>query len=167
MKRRNFVAMVEALLVISAAQAVAADKEPADQVLGKFWFPKKNGKFEVKKEKGIYTGRVIAYDDPDALDKNNPDAELAKRKFIGIEMLSDFKYDPKKNQWLGGTIYDGDSGKTYKCSLWFEGDDTKVMKGRGYVGVSLFGRTETFERVTAEDEKKELETSKEKEAGKK
>jgi uncharacterized protein (DUF2147 family) len=168
MKRRNFVAMVVALLVISAAQAVAADKEPGDQVLGKFWFPKKNGKFEVKKEKGIYTGRVIAYDDADALDKNNPDAELAKRKFIGIDMLSNFKYDAGAKQWNGGTIYDGDSGKTYKCTLWFDGNDTSVLKGRGYIGVSLFGRNEAFQRVTAEDEKKEQDekAAKEKSAAK-
>jgi uncharacterized protein (DUF2147 family) len=168
MKRRNFVAMVVALLVMTAAQAVAADKDPGDQALGKFWFPKKNGKFEVKKEKGIYTGRVIAYDDPDALDKNNPDPELAKRKFIGVEMLSNFKYDPSAKQWNGGTIYDGDSGKTYKCTLWFEGNDTSVLKGRGYIGVSLFGRNESFQRVTAEDEKKEQEekAAKDKAAGK-
>lgn len=162
--------MVLALILMTAGQAFAADKkagetEPADQALGKFWFPKKNGKFEIKKEKGIYSGRVIDYDDADALDKNNPDPELAKRKFIGIEMLGNFKYDAAKKQWTGGTIYDGDSGKTYKCTLWFDGNDTSVLKGRGYVGVSLFGRNESFERVTAEDEKKEKE-AKEKESAK-
>ncbi|HEY2839531.1 MAG TPA: DUF2147 domain-containing protein [Pirellulales bacterium] len=170
MKLRNVVGMVVALLLVGAAQAMAADKDPGDVALGKYWFPKKNGQFEIKKEKGIYTGRVIAYDDADALDKHNPDPELAKRKFIGIEMLSDFKYDAKKNQWNSGTIYDGDSGKTYNCSLWFEEDDTSVLKGRGYIGVSLFGRTEAFRRVTAEDEKKEKEkeeaAAKEKESGK-
>jgi len=67
MKTRNVVGLIVALLVMTAAQALAADKkpgekEPADQALGKYWFPKKNGKFEVTKEKGIYSGRVIAYD---------------------------------------------------------------------------------------------------------
>jgi len=137
---------------------MAADKEAGDEALGKYWFPKKNGKFEVTKEDGIYTGRVVAYDDADALDIHNPDAELAKRKFIGIEMLSNFKFDPKKKQWIGGKIYDGESGKTYKCTLWFEEDDTSVLKGRGYVGISLFGRNEAFERVKPEDENKQQDS---------
>jgi len=102
---------------------------------------------------GIYTGRVIAYDNPDALDKHNPDLALAKRKFVGIEMLSNFKYDPGENQWLDGTIYDGDSGKTYSCTLWFEQGKPNELRARGYIGISLLGRTEVFQRVTDADEK--------------
>ena len=176
MKTRNLASMVVVLLLLSAAQSLsgnskclaadgqclAADKEPADEVLGKFWFPKKNGKLEVTKKDGIYTGKVIEYDEADALDKNNPDPELAKRKFVGIEMLSNFSYDPKKKQWNGGTIYDGESGKTYKCSLWFEKGDTSVLMGRGYVGVSLFGRNEKFERVKPDEKKPDAKTDDEK-----
>ena len=55
----------------------------------------------------------------------------------------------------GGTIYDGDSGKTYNCTLWFENGDTAQLSARGYVGISLFGRTEVFTRVTDKDEKSE------------
>jgi uncharacterized protein (DUF2147 family) len=152
MKTRKVVLLVVALLVMSGLPAMAAEK-PGDAVLGKWWFPKKNGRFEIKKANGIYTGRVIAYDDPEALDKHNPDPELAKRKFIGIEMLSNFQYDSAKNQWSEGTIYDGNSGKTYSCTLWFEDGKPNELRGRGYVGISLLGRTEVFQRVTAEDEK--------------
>src|SRR5262249_32608294 len=102
----------------------------------------------------MYTGRVIEYGkNPEALDKHNPDPILAKRKFVGIEMLSNFKYDPAKNQWIEGTIYDGDTGKTYSGSLWFEDGHPNELQGRGYVGFALFGRTETFQRVTEKDEK--------------
>ncbi len=152
MKTRKIMLAAIAVMLLSGGGALAADK-PADAVLGKWWFPEKNGQFEVTKDKGIYTGRVIEYDDPEALDKNNPDPKLAKRKFIGVEMLSNFKYDSAENQWLGGTIYDGDSGKTYKCSLWFEPGKPNELCARGYVGISLFGRTETFERVKEEKKK--------------
>jgi uncharacterized protein (DUF2147 family) len=150
--RKPILLFVVALLVLSGSQALAADKAAADAVLGKWWFPKKNGQFEFTKTNGIYTGRVVAYDDAEALDKHNPDPKLAARKFIGIEMLSNFKYDPEKSQWLDGTIYDGDSGKTYSCTLWFEKNKPNELRARGYIGISLLGRTETFRRVTAEDE---------------
>ena len=153
MKTRKAVPLVVALLVTSGLRAMAEEKSAGDAVLGKWWFPKKNGQFEIKKANGIYSGRVIAYDDPEALDKNNPDPKLAARKFVGIEMLSNFKYDPAKNQWSQGTIYDGDSGKTYSCSLWYEKGKPNELRGRGYIGISLLGRTEVFQRVTADDEK--------------
>jgi uncharacterized protein (DUF2147 family) len=151
MKTRNVVLLVVALLVTSASWAVAEDK-PADAVLGKWWFPKKNGQFEMKQSGGVYTGTVIDYDKPETLDNKNPDPELAKRKFIGIDMLSNFKYDSGEKQWLGGTIYDGDSGKTYKCTLWFEKNKPDELYARGYIGISILGRTEIFKRVTAEEE---------------
>ncbi|MEO1367538.1 MAG: DUF2147 domain-containing protein, partial [Acidobacteriota bacterium] len=47
-------------------------------------------------------------------------------------------------EWSGGTIYDPNNGKTYSCTLELEGADT--LKVRGYIGVSLFGRTERWTR---------------------
>ncbi|HEY1603377.1 MAG TPA: DUF2147 domain-containing protein [Pirellulales bacterium] len=140
------------LVVFAAAPVSAAEPSAADAVLGKWWFPKKNGKMEVRLEKGKYFGKVIEYDKPGALDKYNPDLELRKRPFVGVEMLQDFTYDPKKKEWVGGTIYDGDSGKTYNATLWFENGDTSRLSARGYVGISLFGRTEVFVRVKDTDE---------------
>ena len=153
MKTRKVLLLLVALLATSGVRAISEEKAAGDAVLGKWWFPKKNGQFEIKKTNGIYAGRVVAYDVPDALDKHNPNPKLAARKFVGIEMLSNFKYDSAKNQWTEGTIYDGDSGKTYKCSLWFEEGKPDELCARGYVGISLFGRTEVFRRVTADDEK--------------
>ena len=38
------------------------------------------------------------------------------------------------------------AGNTYRGTLWVEGDKLKLC---GYVGVPLFGRTETWQRVTS------------------
>jgi len=51
-------------------------------------------------------------------------------------------------EWSGGEILDPVNGKTYRCSL------TVVNKGntlnaRGYIGISLFGRTQTWQRVNS------------------
>jgi uncharacterized protein (DUF2147 family) len=44
----------------------------------------------------------------------------------------------------GGTIYDPKSGKTYSCKMTLKGDKLDI---RGFVGLSLLGRTETWTRV--------------------
>ena len=61
----------------------------------------------------------------------------------GLTILEGFSYQ-EENLWSGGTIYDPNSGKTYKCKLSLNDDGT--LKVRGYVGVSLFGRTEVWKR---------------------
>jgi uncharacterized protein (DUF2147 family) len=143
-----------ALLAIAVLPLLswAAEPVPGDAVLGQWWFPKKNGKMEIRREKDKYFGKVVDYDDPDALDEHNPDPNLQTRPFIGIEMLADFNYDPQEKKWIDGTIYDGESGKTYKCSMWFENGDASRMNVRGYIGFSFLGRTEVFTRVTSKDE---------------
>jgi uncharacterized protein (DUF2147 family) len=40
---------------------------------------------------------------------------------------------------------DPKSGKTYKCSMDFDGKDT--LKVRGFIGISLIGRTQTWKRA--------------------
>ena len=44
-------------------------------------------------------------------------------------------------KWEGGKIYNPMNGKTYKCTIWLEGNTLKV---RGYVGV--FYETHTWTR---------------------
>ena len=143
--------LLAAASVVFAGTGVWADEKDisaGDAIVGKWWFPEMNGQLEIRREKGQYVGTVIAYDEPNAIDDANPDPKLARRKFVGIEMLSGFKYNPNKKHWAGGAVYDGKSGKTYRGTLWFKNDDTSKLIARGYVRVSLVGRTETFIRAT-------------------
>jgi uncharacterized protein (DUF2147 family) len=48
--------------------------------------------------------------------------------------------------WSGGTIYEPDSGRTYKCHL--ELIDRDHLKVRGFIGVSLLGRSQTWTRYS-------------------
>ena len=52
-------------------------------------------------------------------------------------------------KWADGTIYDPNNGKTYSCTLELENE--KTLKVRGFIGVSLFGRTERWTRKPAEN----------------
>ena len=76
------------------------------------------------------------------IDFRNPDKSKQTRKIKGLKMLENFKWTGKKFE--SGTIYDPDSGKTYKCNIAFKGKDK--IKVRGYIGISLLGETQVWTR---------------------
>lgn len=123
-------------------------KFEADDLIG-FWLSKKeNGVVEIYKKDGKYEGKLVWAKDiyegkPDVeFDKNNPDKSKRGRPLIGLVMLEGFKFDG--SEWSGGTIYDPEVGKTYKAYMKLK--DKNTMKLRGYIGISLFGRTEVWTR---------------------
>ncbi len=141
------------VLAISTLLYVAsiAAANDADQVLGTYWLPDKDGQLAVYKQDGRYFGRISAYDVAGQRDEKNPDKTLQSRPIVGVNLFKDFAFDADKARWVDGTIYDAKSGKTYKCRLWFEDGDRRVLWARGFIGFSLLGRTEKFERVGAQE----------------
>lgn len=111
-----------------------------------------NGKARIKIDQvgDKYTGRIVWLREPNdetgkpKLDKNNPDENLRKKPLLGYSMLKDFIYAGKKI-WEEGTIYDPESGSTYSCTITMTDENT--LDVRGYIGVSLFGRTDVWKRV--------------------
>ena len=49
------------------------------------------------------------------------------------------------NEWTGGHIIDPSNGNQYKCIIRLK--DKNTLEVRGYLGVSLLGRTQIWERV--------------------
>ncbi len=47
--------------------------------------------------------------------------------------------------WSGDEILDPENGKTYKCKVWLE-DKGNKLHVRGFIGVSLLGRTQVWVR---------------------
>ena len=93
---------------------------------------------------GVIAGSPNTKDvDPPRYDDLNPDPSLRDRPLDGMTIMSDFTYDGG-GRWSGGRIYDPNSGKTYKCTLTQVDSDT--LKVRGYIGISLFGRSDTWTR---------------------
>ena len=74
-------------------------------------------------------------------DDNNPDPALKARTIVGMELLSDYRWTGKR--WEG-KIYDPGSGNTYSSRMSLDGDRLKM---RGYIGVPMLGRTQTFDPV--------------------
>ncbi len=80
---------------------------------------------------------------PSTMDAHNPDAALRNRPLCGLNIGTGFTRTDD-GHLEGGRIYDPVSGKSYKGTITADGDE---MKLRGYIGVSLFGRSETWQRV--------------------
>ncbi len=74
---------------------------------------------------------------------NECEGEAKGAPIEGLQILWDLQ--PYKDYWSYGTIMDPKNGNKYKCSVWMEGDD--VLKVRGYIGISLLGRTQKWYRV--------------------
>ncbi len=118
------------------------NKTQADQIIGTYWSPKKDAKINIYKKRNSYYGKSVWVANP-RKDNKNPDKSLQSRQVLGIELLSGFSHDD--GLYIGGTIYDPESGNTYNCKITIEG---KHLRVRGYIGISIFGRTEFFELIT-------------------
>ena len=80
------------------------------------------------------------------VDKENPDASLKSRKLLGLRLLDGFaKKEGEATVWENGTIYNPNDGKTYKCTLTVK--DARTLNVRGYVGLPIFGKSQTWTRV--------------------
>lgn len=70
--------------------------------------------------------------------------EKKDQPVIGLEILWGLKKDG--DEWSGGKILDPENGKSYKC--WIQViDDGRRLKVRGYVGISLLGRTQYWKKA--------------------
>ncbi len=119
-----------------------------DDVLGIWETDDGKAKIEIYKASGKYSGKIVWLKEPNnengqaKRDKENPDKELRSRPILGINLVRDFEFDGD-DRWAGGKIYDPENGKTYSCYM-------KLRKGklqvRGYIGLTMFGRTVTWTR---------------------
>jgi uncharacterized protein (DUF2147 family) len=80
---------------------------------------------------------------PSRVDSENPEKALRTRPICGLEIGRSFHLTGP-DQAQGGKLYDPESGNTYSGSMISDGD---ILKLRGYIGLSLFGRTETWTRA--------------------
>jgi uncharacterized protein (DUF2147 family) len=76
-------------------------------------------------------------------DVRNPDRRLRERPLCGLRIGAGF-IERDSRHADGGHLYDPKSGHTYRGSMSSDGD---LLELRGYVGLKLFGRTETWMRV--------------------
>ncbi|MBP9714242.1 MAG: DUF2147 domain-containing protein [Sterolibacterium sp.] len=121
------------------------------EVSGIWWSPNKDAKIEMTIDgNGLLSGRLIAMPSRTAADADvkNPAAELKSRRLLGVIIFSGFRQEAR-NLWVDGKVYDASLGATFSARLQLE--DAEHLQVRGYLGLPLFGRTETFTRVSGSE----------------
>jgi uncharacterized protein (DUF2147 family) len=142
----NSVILALALGLLGLARNGLAADDMASHVLGHWLTQPRTGIIEVtQRPDGKFEGRIVGGTTPTRLDEKNPDSARRTVLLKGQLILHDMSYDGQ-GAWSGGTIYDPDSGHTYKALLQLAADGT--LKVRGYMGFSLLGRTEIWTRYT-------------------
>ncbi|WP_144282496.1 DUF2147 domain-containing protein [Chryseobacterium echinoideorum] len=96
-----------------------------------------------KKSDGKYYGKVsqllIKPADPNCSGCKD---DRKGKPILGMEIIRGLAKDG--DEFTGGTITDPKTGKTYKCTITKDGDKLNV---RGYMGFSLLGRTQVWQKV--------------------
>ena len=103
------------------------------------------GKVETYLENGKLFGKVIEVRPgrtPHDLCDKCP-GESSKQLILGMVILRNFH--PLGDDWVDGTVLDPENGKEYKGKIWAVGKDQLHM--RGFIGISLLGRTATWTRL--------------------
>jgi uncharacterized protein (DUF2147 family) len=145
--------MFAGMILMKAVHAHAAG---SDDILGVWNNEEKDAKIEIYKCGDKYCGKIIWLKEPNypegskdgtpgtpRLDHHNPDPSLRKVLIIGLNIVHDFT-SADGHTWSGGTVYDPKSGKTYRGKMTLV--SPYQLNLRGYVGISLFGRTTTWTR---------------------
>lgn len=128
---------------------VAAWANNPDAVLGVWKNGEGTGMVQIYKKGEKYFGRIVwlkvANDEagkPRA-DINNPEENLRTRPLKGLENLREFVFKGD-NKWEEGRIYDPKNGNDYTCEMKLVDENT--LEVRGFIGVSMFGRTDVWKR---------------------
>ena len=135
------------VLVISS---FAVKQDNPDAIVGSWKNGEGTGIIQIYKNGDKYQGKITWLKEPNdpktgkpKTDISHPEEKNHSRPVLGLVNMWGFKYTDK-NEWTGGKIYDPKNGKTYSCKVAMESNN--VIKVRGYIGVSLIGRTDTWTR---------------------
>ncbi|MEO5775857.1 MAG: DUF2147 domain-containing protein [Flavobacterium sp.] len=124
---------------LSFSQTIFGKWKTIDDVTGK-----EKGIVEIFEYKGKVYGKIIEIFEADKkhLKCDKCEGDDHNKPILGMNIIKGLK----KNDGVydGGKIVDPKNGKSYHCKITLEGKDRLVV--RGYIGITLFGRSQTWVR---------------------
>ncbi|MDR3398987.1 MAG: DUF2147 domain-containing protein [Pandoraea sp.] len=102
----------------------------------------------ITEKNGEYVGSLTkSLGRSDALERRCNDCTDWRKgkKLQGLEIIRGLRKDPESGEYIGGKILDPDSGSEYGCKIRLV-DGGRKLEVRGYLGVTLLGRTQTWIR---------------------
>jgi uncharacterized protein (DUF2147 family) len=144
--------MIRYIILFLFVSQAATTNWVANDITGIWWNKDKDAKIKIYSSYSKYYGQIHWLKNPidtvtgkPKLDKNNPKKEEQKRPIQGLLILKNLVWDEDDQEWSDGDIYDPKSGNTY--SLTCKMKDKNTLELRGYIGISLLGRTDYWTRV--------------------
>ena len=151
MKKSRIKSLLSFVIILFTGNLFAQEHSESD-VLGIWFNEEKDAKIEVYKENGKFYGKIVWLEEPidpetgkPKLDDENPDEEMQMRPVMGLLLVWNFVYDDD-GVWEDGKIYDPKSGNTYSCYMKLQ--SMNELKVRGFIGISIIGRTTYWTRTT-------------------
>ena len=124
---------------ISFSQTIFGKWRTIDDETGK-----EKGIVEIFERNGKVFGRII-----DILDIEHKHHKCVKcegedknKPILGLTIIKGMKKNG--NEYEGGKVLDPKNGKLYQCKISLDGKDKLIV--RGYIGISLLGRSQTWIR---------------------
>jgi uncharacterized protein (DUF2147 family) len=111
---------------------------------------KERSLIRISESGGVFSGKIEKQLDanakPDAVCDQCTD-DRKNQPILGLTLIRNVKQNADdKGLWDGGDVVDPDNGKIYKVRL-KPIDDGKKLEVRGYIGMPVLGRTQTWIRV--------------------
>ena len=126
--------LIVTMLLVTSTRGMAQEK---DAITGYWLTQEGESQIHIYQSGGQYHGKIVWLDEPyeedgtRKLDEENPDEDLRDRPLMGLRLLKNFRYDTDDNRWEEGTIYDPETGNTYKCRIWFKEGNENVLHVKG------------------------------------
>ncbi len=142
-------------LSVSPGQTVAQTPAPQPASLASpvgLWITtddktgKVRGRVRIYEEAGRYFARIDAAlqgEDPATRCKVCKD-DRKNQPYLGLLVIRNMQQ--KGDEYSGGDILDPDTGKVYRCKFRLATGGTRLIV-RGYIGISLLGRSQTWQRT--------------------
>lgn len=138
------------LLTLFFVTTSFATKIDPTTILGVWKTGEGTAHIQIVQNGSTFQGKIIWLRDPNdpatgkpKTDQKHPDAKVRNRPIIGLTNVWGFTYKGD-GVWEDGKIYDPKNGKTYDCVIKLK--DNNTLSVRGYIGVTLIGRTDLWTR---------------------
>jgi len=139
------------LMLLAVPYSKAQTTNTQEKICGKWESTDKTLRIQVYMQDNQYKANVIWFSDTEGrpmdywTDQHNPNPALRSRKILGMSVLSGLKYDPEKNSWENGIVYDSKHGRDWNASAYLDKND--MLRVRGYWHFKFIGRTMDFVRM--------------------
>ena len=137
------------ILVLLVSITLTGFSQAKDAILGRWVNSSGEAHVDIFKKNDKFYGKIVWLKNPKdekgntKTDFRNPDEAMRNKPLLGLEILKDFVHEGDK--WTDGKIYDPKSGKTYSCNISLKSNGD--LNIRGYIGISLIGRTEVWKKA--------------------